>query len=369
MSTVGGGIRGSALVGSSSGSGGGGGGGNMLKAVYDPTNQNTDVFEYVDDAVAAEAVLREAADDLKADITYVDAQIAGAVVGLIEVTFPNIAARNAYNVPSLPFNAFVTNDGDSNWALYKATTTGVGATFIKIIDPDLLNALMSSSAIKSAYESNANTNAFTDALLAKLNAISGTNTGDETGARIGALINSATNYPSPLNADKFGIWDVVNSAFKEVTIANLKSNVFKDTFTLFSQVGSWATPAASTRYYFGITGGIATPLAVITTYLTTLNYSFKICGIVVQHLNNGGTQGGSQNSTIGIRNNTDGIDHPLITTIQTNQANGVVKMFEDQNLNVDIAANKATALYFTTGPLSPLPTNLILRVTLFIQKT
>lgn len=88
-----------------------------------------------------------------------------------EVTVANIAARDAYNVPTLPFHIFVTNDGDGNWALYKATTTGVGASFIKISDPDLLNAVMSALAIKTAYESNADTNAFTNALLAKLNGI------------------------------------------------------------------------------------------------------------------------------------------------------------------------------------------------------
>lgn len=88
-----------------------------------------------------------------------------------EVTVADIAARDAYNVTSLPLHIFVTNDGDGNWALYKALTTGTGASFAKISDPDLLNAAMTASQIKTAYESNANTNAFTDALLSKLNGI------------------------------------------------------------------------------------------------------------------------------------------------------------------------------------------------------
>ena len=62
------------------------------------------------------------------------------IAGFKEVTVANIAARNAYDVTKLPTNIFVTNDGDGNWALYKATTTGTNATFIKLSDPDLLNA-------------------------------------------------------------------------------------------------------------------------------------------------------------------------------------------------------------------------------------
>jgi len=68
-------------------------------------------------------------------------------------------ARNAYNIPYLPFTLFVIDDGDGKWAKYQATTTGVGATFVKLSDPDLLNAVMSNAAVKIAYESNADTNA------------------------------------------------------------------------------------------------------------------------------------------------------------------------------------------------------------------
>lgn len=91
-----------------------------------------------------------------------------------EVSVANIAARNAYNVPSTPFNIFVVDDGDGKWATYKAITTGIGATFVKTSDPDLLNAVMSNSAIKTAYESNADTNAFTNALKTRLDNLTST---------------------------------------------------------------------------------------------------------------------------------------------------------------------------------------------------
>lgn len=123
-----------------------------------------------------------------------------------EVSVADIAARNAYNITSLPTNVFVVDDGDTRWALYRATTTGVGATFVKISDPDLLNAVMTAGAIKTAYESNADTNCFTDALLAKLNAISGTNTGDETNGTILAKIG----YTPENNANKAVDFSVIN---------------------------------------------------------------------------------------------------------------------------------------------------------------
>jgi len=65
----------------------------------------------------------------------------------------------------------------------------------------------------------------TDADLVDIGNSSGTNTGDETAARIGTLINGATNYATPLDADKVGIWDVANSLFKALTWANLKATL------------------------------------------------------------------------------------------------------------------------------------------------
>lgn len=83
-----------------------------------------------------------------------------------------IALRDAINIPKIGTQVFVINDGDGKWALYQATSTGVGATFVKLSDPDLLNAVMSNAMIKVAYESNPDTNALTNALkLAYDNAV------------------------------------------------------------------------------------------------------------------------------------------------------------------------------------------------------
>lgn len=43
-----------------------------------------------------------------------------------------------------------------------------------------------------------------------------------TAATIGAVVDGATDYATPLNGDKIGIWDVANSLFKAVTWTNLK---------------------------------------------------------------------------------------------------------------------------------------------------
>lgn len=78
-----------------------------------------------------------------------------------QVTKANITERNAYDVPQ-GGQVFVLDDGDGKWALYKATTSGVGATYVKLSDPDLLNAVMTGAMIKVAYS--AEPNAFNDSL-------------------------------------------------------------------------------------------------------------------------------------------------------------------------------------------------------------
>jgi len=88
-----------------------------------------------------------------------------------EVQVGTIEERDAYNITKLPTNVFVLNDGDSKWALYKATTIGINATYVKLSDPDLLNAVMSASQIAASYESVDDVNRFTDALKAKLDSI------------------------------------------------------------------------------------------------------------------------------------------------------------------------------------------------------
>ncbi len=128
-----------------------------------------------------------------------------------EIPVDDIAARDAYDVTSLPTNVFVADDGDGKWALYKATTTGVGATFVKINDQDSLTNALSASAIKVSYESNSDTNAFTNALKAKLDAILGTNTGDEDAASIAIINHAASSKGTLVDTDELTGQDSASS--------------------------------------------------------------------------------------------------------------------------------------------------------------
>jgi hypothetical protein len=105
-----------------------------------------------------------------------------------EVSVANIAARDAYDAIS-GMHIFVVDDGDGKWALYKATTAGVGATYVKLSDPDLLNSVLTASQIKVAYESNPDTRAFTDALFTKLNGIAAGATVNSSDATLLARAN------------------------------------------------------------------------------------------------------------------------------------------------------------------------------------
>lgn len=101
------------------------------------------------------------------------------VASFSEVHVATIAARDEYNITKLPTNVFVLDDGDSKWALYRATTTGTNAAYVKLSDPDLLNAVMTASQIAISYESVDDVNRFTDALKAKLDAFTANLTADQ----------------------------------------------------------------------------------------------------------------------------------------------------------------------------------------------
>ncbi len=131
-----------------------------------------------------------------------------------EIQVNTIAERNALNVDQGD-NVFVVDDGDGKWALYKATTTGVNANYVKLSDPDLLNALMSSSQIKIAYESNPDTNAFTNALLAKLSAV------DQN-----VSILEKQNWNSKL--DRGGYTGTAKDLDDKINLINLPDEVTKD---------------------------------------------------------------------------------------------------------------------------------------------
>jgi len=123
-----------------------------------------------------------------------------------EITVADLAERDAYNVSGLPMNVFVLNDGDNRWALYKATTTGIKASYVKISDPDLLNAVMTANQIKTAYESNPDTNAFTNVLLAKLNSLQNVSLASDAEVQLTAAVTEDSKVVSRLKLFNWWAW-------------------------------------------------------------------------------------------------------------------------------------------------------------------
>jgi hypothetical protein len=109
--------------------------------------------------------------------TEVDSLIAGAKNAY---SVADTTARNALTGLKVSDRVFVTNDGDTKWALYivTAVTTGTGSTstFKKIADEDLFLNALTAEAVKAAYESNADTYAFNGGYKSKLDKITVTGT-------------------------------------------------------------------------------------------------------------------------------------------------------------------------------------------------
>lgn len=126
--------------------------------------------------VADVAVARTNLEVLSA--AEVEAAIAAARLALgTNFTVADIAARDAMVDLDLADRVFVTDDGDTKWAIYSAASVdgaGIGLTWVKLHDQDALENAISAPAIKAAYESNADTNGFSDAEKAKLGLVTAT---------------------------------------------------------------------------------------------------------------------------------------------------------------------------------------------------
>jgi len=103
----------------------------------------------------------------------------------------------------------------------------------------------------------------TDANLTVINNTSGTNTGNETAASIGAIVNGATNYTTPQDADKIGIWDVANALFKALTWANLKATLKTYFDTLYATVAGLSLKSDIASPTF--TGTVTTPAIIVSS--------------------------------------------------------------------------------------------------------
>lgn len=103
-----------------------------------------------------------------------------------------------------------------------------------------------------------------------------------TDTQIGLIINGATDYPTPLDADKIGIWNVANSLFKALTWANLKATLKTYFDTLYSS-GSlyipnvWISPNFTTK----VTGSSWTGTAWFVPFFVAKQTTITELGIEV----------------------------------------------------------------------------------------
>jgi len=152
------------------------------------------------------------------DVTATTARTNLSVYSKAEVDSLIVGAQNAYSVASITERnaltglkisdrVFVSNDGDSKWALYivTAVTTGTGSTstFEKIADEDLFSNALTAQAIKAAYESNEDTFAFNGVRKTKVDYITITkaiNLDEVSGVADLALGNAAIAQTTANNA-------------------------------------------------------------------------------------------------------------------------------------------------------------------------
>lgn len=122
-------------------------------------------------------------------------------------------------------NISALNFSLSNLGGVAANTPITGATKTKVTYDSKGLVTSGADATTADIAVSTDKNYVTDAQLVVIGNTSGTNSGNETAASIGAIINSATDYTTPLDADKIGIWNFANSLFKSVTWANIKTTL------------------------------------------------------------------------------------------------------------------------------------------------
>jgi len=188
-----------------------------------------------------------------------------------EVQVTTIAARDAYNITKLPTNVFVLDDGDSKWALYKATTTGVNATYVKLSDPDLLNAVMTASQIAISYESVDDVNRFTDALKAKLDAFTANFTVELKAAYDGKqnslTIGNLTSTTSGVTIGN-GTGAVIGSG---ATVNIATAGASSDGILTSGHFNTFNNKVSNATHTGDVTGSTALTLATVNSNVGTFN--------------------------------------------------------------------------------------------------
>jgi len=264
-------------------------------------------------------------------------------------------------------NLQTTLDGkvDENAAITGATKTKITYD---------AKGLVTSGTDATTADINASTNRnyVTDAQLVVIGNTSGTNTGDETATRIGTIVNGATNYATPLDADKVGIWDVANSLFKALTWANLKATLKTYFDTLYATVADLANktdkgdigitsfrnatynPPDSTTIFLRITNNLA-PSTSSGNACAIVPFASSNIVITLDALTTG-TAGTNENITVKLLNVTQATEETISTTYQmggttnsqalTSTLSFAANDFVAVSLTFPVFATNPTGVYF-----------------------
>ncbi len=128
--------------------------------------------------------------------------------------------------------------------------------------------------------------------------------------------------------------------------------------------------ATSTALGKAFTGNRAA-LGIGTTagsFDVNLGYAFRVIGATIQAFNNSGTVGSSEDSTLQLRNVTQGTSSS-IGTFKTNAAALAQTEVTYTGLNISVAATDFFALQWDFPAAGTNPTNVFMRVNLLIQFT
>jgi hypothetical protein len=123
-------------------------------------------------------------------------------------------------------------------------------------------------------------------------------------------------------------------------------------------------PVDSTTYYFS-------PALFLSTTQTevdiNLGYAFKVIGAVIQTVNNAGTQGSNEDSTLSL--SVTGGTSTTIGTFKTNAAINTQIEKTVTGLSISVASTDFFALRWAFPAATTNPTNVFLRITLIIEFT
>jgi hypothetical protein len=168
---------------------------------------------------------------------------------------------------------------------------------------------------------------------------------------------AATDIDANVSNTEFGYLDGVTSAIQSQIDTARRGTIF------FAP--SSINPLDSTTYYFSSALGIGTTAG---SFDVNLGYAFRVIGATIQAFNNSGTVGSSEDSTLQLRNVTQGTSSS-IGTFKTNAAALAQTEVTYTGLNISVAATDFFALQWDFPAAGTNPTNVFMRVNLLIQFT